>query len=199
MWAYLWSFAARKEDKHMCQDVTSIAIVAVILLLRIASCSIAEVLDVTLDPRQRKSLLSVNAIIASLALANWFVGSVMHNEAMRLAITAATALRVRRVPSHLCPVSLHYGREQKADARGVGIGNEQCLAICQRVLLSSYLLLCKRQPPTLWAPWTCRARSCSPVHLANRIYRHTRVQEKAPARRSAPHIRCAHNNLLSYS
>ncbi|MBR3316277.1 MAG: histidine kinase [Atopobiaceae bacterium] len=75
----------------MGQDVTSIAIVAVILLLRIASCSIAEVLDVTLDPRQRKNLLSLNAIIASLALANWFVGSVMHNEAMRLAITATTA------------------------------------------------------------------------------------------------------------
>ena len=51
-------------------NVTSNTVIAAVLLIRIAGCAVAELVDKTLNRRNRTSLLVANALTAGLMVAN---------------------------------------------------------------------------------------------------------------------------------
>ena len=79
-------------------NVTSNAVIAAVLLIRISGCAVAELVDKTINRRNRISLLMANALTAGLMVANCFAISFAGKEGMQLGSTAAIAYRYVAYP-----------------------------------------------------------------------------------------------------
>ncbi len=76
-------------------------VVMSVLLLRVAGCSAAELIDSTLERAHRKSLLLAGSLVAGLVIANWFAGALVGNDGMRLVATAIVVYRYVAYPAIL--------------------------------------------------------------------------------------------------
>ena len=79
-------------------NVTSNIVIAAVLLIRIAGCAVAELVDKTLSRRNRISLLMANALTAGLMVANCLAISFAGKEGMQLGSTAVIAYRYVAYP-----------------------------------------------------------------------------------------------------